>query len=398
MDKAPRLLMLILLFIGYTFVYIDKTVMGFALLPIREEFSLTPQQVGYITAAFFCSYALFQLPAGWLIDRVGYKKMLLLSLTMLALCALLFGAFGKSLLLLAAFRFLDGVAHSGYPGATAKAISVNFTLHQRTFAQSLLLSSSGIAMAVGPILAVWALSAMSWHHAFMLLAAMVLIVAVMMSRLPAGPRVSAESAPAIRWRALLRIPLIWQLLLASLCINIPVYGLMAWLPTFLVQQRGFSLAAAGELTGLAGVGTWLATVASGWLVGRFMPGREPWVILLASLTAAIGLLALFLVRQPWACAIALFVTDAALVCAFITTFTLPMKRFSPAIVGSTVGLVNAGGVVGGVVGPVVMGYLLAAFHGHYLFCFLFLITTTLIAGVALLPGVRSRPSLLLLQE
>lgn len=398
MHNVPRRSMLVLLFIGYVFVYIDKTVIGFALLPIRQEFSLSPQQAGYITGAFFLSYAFFQLPAGWIIDRVGYKKVLILVLTLLACCALLLGAFGQSLLLLIGIRFLDGVAHSGYPSATAKAISVNFSLHQRTFAQSLLLSSSGLAMAAGPILAVWALSVMSWHHAFMVLAVLVLIIAVAMRRLP-GSRVAERGAvPATGWWALLRIPLVWQLLLASLCINTPVYGLMAWLPSFLVQQRGLSIATTGELIGIAGAGTWLSTIVSGWLVGRYMSGREPWVILVACLITAVGIVALFMARSAWASGLALFVTDAALVCAFITTFTLPLKRFSPAVVGSVVGLVNAGGVSGGVIGPVVMGYLLTVDHGQYLSCFLFLIITILIAGVALLPGCRRLPDLALLQE
>lgn len=66
--------MIFLLFVGYAVVYIDKTVMGFALLPIEREFNLQPEQLGYITGIFFLAYSLFQIPAGWLNDRFGYKK------------------------------------------------------------------------------------------------------------------------------------------------------------------------------------------------------------------------------------------------------------------------------------------------------------------------------------
>ena len=69
--------MIFLLFIGYVFVYIDKTVTGFALLPIEKEFGLNAEQLGYITGIFFLAYSLFQVPAGWLNDRIGYKTMLL---------------------------------------------------------------------------------------------------------------------------------------------------------------------------------------------------------------------------------------------------------------------------------------------------------------------------------
>ena len=72
--------MIFLLFLGYVIVYIDKTVMGFALLPIEKEFALSTQQLGYITGIFFLAYSLFQIPAGWLNDRLGYKAMLVISL------------------------------------------------------------------------------------------------------------------------------------------------------------------------------------------------------------------------------------------------------------------------------------------------------------------------------
>src|SRR5471032_1060837 len=86
-----RSLMIFLLFVGYAVVYIDKTVIGFALLPIEKEFNLKPEQFGYITGVFFLAYSLFQIPAGWLNDRVGFKKVLILSLFMLGGFALCFG-------------------------------------------------------------------------------------------------------------------------------------------------------------------------------------------------------------------------------------------------------------------------------------------------------------------
>lgn len=398
MRKISRKVMLLLLFVGYIFVYIDKTVIGFALLPIRQEFHLSTQQAGYITGAFFLSYAIFQLPAGWLNDRVGYKKVLFSALMFLALSAMLLGVLGQCLALLIAFRFLDGMAHSGYPSACAKAVSTHFPLHQRTFAQSFLLSSSGIAMALGPLLAVWALAAIGWHDAFMVLAVLVALTAVTMLWLPTESMAGIAHSPPVDYRALLRIPKLWQLLFASICINIPVYGLMAWLPAFLVQQQGVSIATTGMLISLAGVGSWLSSLVSGWWVGRFMSGREPRVILCATLIAAVGMLVLLKGQSLWTIGLALLVTDAALICAFITTFTLPMKCFSPAVVGSTIGLINAGGVSGGVIGPVVMGYLLSVDHGRYQGSFFFLIVMTVIAGLILLPGRRHLPVFSPLQE
>lgn len=62
MQFQRRSLMIFLLFIGYAIVYIDKTVVGFALLPIEREFSLQPEQLGYITGVFFSPTPFFRSP------------------------------------------------------------------------------------------------------------------------------------------------------------------------------------------------------------------------------------------------------------------------------------------------------------------------------------------------
>lgn len=388
MKVTSHALMLCLLFMGYVLVYLDKTVMGFVLLPLRQEFHLAPQQVGYIGGIFFLAYALFQFPAGWLNDRIGYRSMLVLSLSLLGLCALLFGWLGVTFALLLSFRFMAGIGHSGYPSASAKAVSANFALHHRTFAQSLLLSSSGLAMAIGPLLAVWALDKMNWHHAYMILAVLVLMVAAsMVLLLPRSPRVILIPAGEVGLHSALRQPLLWQLFCTNFLLNVPVYGLVSWLPSFLTH-RGLPLSAVGQMMSISGVGSALTSVAGGWLVGRYLAGREPWVICLASLIAAAGMLMIYLSSSLLMSTIGLCITNAALIGTFITTFTLPMKRFPLAVTGSIIGLLNAGGVLGGFVGPIVMGYLVAAGHGTYLGAFLFLMIAILLAGLALLPGSR----------
>ena len=101
-------------------VCIDKTVMGFALLPIEREFGLTTAQLGYITGIFFLAYSLFQVPAGWLNDRIGYKTMLILSLCALGIFALCFGALGMSFGLLLVFRFLSAWGIPAIPAPARK--------------------------------------------------------------------------------------------------------------------------------------------------------------------------------------------------------------------------------------------------------------------------------------
>ena len=221
--KKNHSLMIFLLFLGYVIVYIDKTVMGFALLPIEKEFGVSTQQLGYITGIFFLSYSLFQIPAGWLNDRIGFRSMLVASLCLLGGFALCFGVLGLSFGMLIVFRFLAGIGHSGYPCSCAKAVVSNFSVEKRTFAQSILLSSAGLAMTIGPMVAVSALTHIGWRGSFAGLGLMACAVAIVIFMLVSKPPVTTKATSTTSYRTLLKNPTVILLFVSIFCINIPSY-------------------------------------------------------------------------------------------------------------------------------------------------------------------------------
>ncbi|CAI1061125.1 MFS transporter [Serratia fonticola] len=335
-----RSLMIFLLFVGYVVVYIDKTVMGFALLPIEREFNLQPEQLGYITGMFFLAYSLFQIPAGWLNDRFGFKKVLCSSLLLLGGFALCFGILGFGLGLLVTFRFLSGIGHSGYPCSCAKAVVANFPLEQRTFAQSILLSSAGLAMTVGPLVAVYCLDHIGWRGSFSALGLLAFVIAACILWLvPNPPQVAPAKAgaAAANYKALLKNPIVLLLFVAIFCINIPSYGLMAWLPKFLVQQRGMPLDVSSMVVAAGGLGIWISSLGTGWLVGRYLQGHEPWVIFFSSLLSALCIWLVFTSESALTASLFLFLGYIFLMASFVTVFTLPMKRLPMEVMGAAMG-------------------------------------------------------------
>ncbi|MDA8495332.1 MFS transporter [Kluyvera georgiana] len=383
--------MIFLLFIGYVFVYIDKTVTGFALLPIEKEFGLNAEQLGYITGIFFLAYSLFQVPAGWLNDRIGYKTMLVLSLAALGIFALCFGALGASFGLLLLFRFLAGVGHSGYPCSCAKAVVSNFSVEKRTFAQSILLSSAGLAMTIGPIIAVNALALLGWHTSFTVLGAIVCAIAALIAlRVPRQQRTARDvQKKSVSGAALWRNPTVILLFLSIFCVNIPSYGLMAWLPKFFVQHMGMSLSASGYVVAAGGLGIWISSLGTGWLVGKYFLNREPLVIAISALLSAIAIFAIFHAATPLTASLLLFVGEVFLMATFVTAFTLPMKRLPENMMGSAIGLINTGGTLGGFVSPIVIGYLVENTHG-YASAFIFLSLAMVCSALAVLPLMKRR--------
>lgn len=105
--------------------------------------------------------------------------------------------------------------------------------------------------------------------------------------MPNPPEAQARTGAKTGYRDLLKNPIVLLLFVSIFCINIPSYGLMAWLPKYLVQQRGMSLDVSGMVVATGGLGIWISSLATGWLVGRYMQGKEPKVIFCCALLSAL---------------------------------------------------------------------------------------------------------------
>lgn len=128
---------------GYSMIYMDKNMISTAIIPIAQQFDLTTGQTGMIMSLFFLGYSLMQIPGGWLADKIGAKKVLMLSLGIISIFSFAFGAV-SSLMLFMAIRFFAGIGHAGYPSSCSKSIADNFPQEKRAFTQSFILSTSGI--------------------------------------------------------------------------------------------------------------------------------------------------------------------------------------------------------------------------------------------------------------
>src|SRR3954453_12685243 len=65
--------MAVLAFLATTINYVDRANLGVAAPFIQRELHLTGRQTGWILGAFFWTYAAFQLPSGWVVDRLGVR-------------------------------------------------------------------------------------------------------------------------------------------------------------------------------------------------------------------------------------------------------------------------------------------------------------------------------------
>jgi MFS transporter, ACS family, glucarate transporter len=132
-------------------LYLDRICASFVAESIRVEFGASQEHMGWFLSAFFWSYALGQVPAGWLSDRYGIRLTLTwYILVWSAFTALMGLANGIGMLLLC--RLGLGLGQAGaYPGC-ARAVRDWMPLEQRGLASSVVAFGGRAGGAIAPVL------------------------------------------------------------------------------------------------------------------------------------------------------------------------------------------------------------------------------------------------------
>src|ERR1041384_20634 len=84
--------MLVLFSLMYLICYLDRGIISVAQPEIRQTFGLNLSQMGLVLAAFTWAYAIGQIPVGWLGDRFGPRRVLMVLLSWTSMCAVMTGA------------------------------------------------------------------------------------------------------------------------------------------------------------------------------------------------------------------------------------------------------------------------------------------------------------------
>src|SRR6201998_4709189 len=140
---------LLLISIMYLITYLDRVNISTAAPLISKEFGFDKITMGFIFSAFVWSYALFQVPGGWLSDRFGARKVLTGVVAYWSiLTAATASAFSATSFI--AIRFLFGVGEAGaFPGAT-RAMQLWYPRSERGFVQGITHSASRAGAAIAP--------------------------------------------------------------------------------------------------------------------------------------------------------------------------------------------------------------------------------------------------------
>ena len=248
--------------------YVDRGALPIAAPLVQDELGLSPSQLGLLFSAFFWSYALLQIPVGWLAERFGAQRVLALGLALWASATMLVG-FAHSFTVLLLLRLLLGVGESaGFP-CVSKLLATVVPVAGLGTANGIVGFAYNFAPAVGAYCGGLLMVQFGWRAAFWVFGALSLLWLLPWSRikLPARPTgLLAGDGPELL--SLLRQRALWGTSLGHFASNYTFYFMLTWLPFYLVRERGFSTAAMATLTGSAYVVNALSALFAGWAIDR----------------------------------------------------------------------------------------------------------------------------------
>jgi ACS family glucarate transporter-like MFS transporter len=326
--------------------------------------------MGTVFSAFLVGYTFFQMPSGWLADRVSARQIFL------ALCigwALLTGltalvgwrGFGLAVVIpqLWIIRAMFGViAAPTYP-TSGRTIAITVPPRLQARMNSLVLASVGVGSAVAPVLLAPITNRFGWRTALWVAASLSAVAGVLWwwfaprqlhSRGSSDASGASSGSPAISAQPL-RSPSFWYLSASYLLQGYLGYIFVFWFYLYLVQVRHFEVLRAASFTALPWIATMFAIplggVFSDWAVIRWGATWGRRCVPLAALCAA----AVFLVigarsASPLLAVAALTICTVLVLCTE-GPFWATMTQLSRERSGVAGGTMNFGSNLGGMISP-----------------------------------------------
>ncbi|RVU03208.1 MFS transporter [Novosphingobium umbonatum] len=267
-----------LLALGVLIAYVDRTSISSALADrgFAASFKLDNMDRGWLNSAFFWTYGLVQMPAGYVVDRYGVK-------VPYTVCFVLWCGATAATGLTSAFsgllimRLLIGATEAIVMPASYRWIRNNFKEGQSGTAVGIFAMGNKFGPALGAPVAAWLIVQYNWQTMFLLTGAIGLVWLVPWMVMVRNDWPSAEemvvakrTAGSISMGAIMKSPVVWGALITNFCYGYFTFFCMTWMPSYLVEKRGLSLSKSGLYTFFSFAGIALVALVAGWVADRMI--------------------------------------------------------------------------------------------------------------------------------
>ena len=371
----------LLLCLMYFITYLDRVNVSTAAAGFAKDFNLSSTQIGLVFSAFAYPYLVFQIIGGWISDRYGARRTLIVCGTIWAGATWLTGmATGLASLLIA--RLALGFGEGATLPAATTAMSRWIPSDKRGYAQGITHAAARIGNAVAPTAIVFIMTSHGWRASFYACAAIsfvwVVLWALTFTEYPADhPRVSPEELstlpPPATDAAINRPP--WLTLFKRIapvtvvyfCYGWNLWLFLSWIPQYFLHSYNLDLKQSALFSSsvfFAGVvGDTLGGVVTDQLLRRTgsLTVARSGMVAVCMLLTALALVPLMFVHS-------IHVSLACLSIGFFFAemtigpmWAIPMD-IAPNYSGTASGMMNTGSALAAIVSPVVSGFLIERSH------------------------------------
>ena len=285
-----RYLVVLLMFLSVFVNYMDRVNFTVSVPSIRHEFGFSLQQIGAIVFAWGIAYAVFNFPGGWLIDRIGLRWSLPLTLGWWSIFTMA-TPLASTLSGWYVVRALMGAGEAPVWPLNAKLANTWAAPSERSTLYTWAGSGQYVGPAVGTILAGWILVKFGWQWTFIAFGIAGLLILpfwidVVRERPALDPRVNAQEAEWIGNRAAANQKADWQgiknvvfsrtglaMLLIYLTFGYILFTFLYWMPSYMYYTFHMSVLSGAGWSSLSALLGFFGFILSGpfndRLVARF---------------------------------------------------------------------------------------------------------------------------------
>ncbi|HEX5549310.1 MAG TPA: MFS transporter, partial [Nitrospira sp.] len=358
--------------------YIDRVNISVTARQMMPAFGLTEQEMGWVFSAFVVGYALFQIPGGWLADRLGARVVLTGALIWWSVCTALTAFVAASPLAemigivgaLVFVRFTLGLGEAVALPSFNRAVANWMPPDSRGLGIGIAIGGIGLGSALTPPIAAWVMVNWGWQTVFYLSAALGLVMGLLWWMLardrPDQQPWAYDSAALIHgerpdrgpkpfWMSLFKNPNIWWLVCSYSCLGYVAYVYLSWFYLYLVNVRGFDALRGGLYASAPFWAILIGCPLGGWATDRWAAtqgvtrGR-----LLAGMSGMAGAgcaIAAGAFAHSSLVAIASLSVGAGCLYFAVGAYWASTSDLSKAHAGALSGLMNTGANLGGALSP-----------------------------------------------
>lgn len=364
MPSRARWVMLALIFVTTVLNYVDRANLALTAPAIAKELGEDPARIGWLLSAFGWSYALCQVPGGWLVDRLRPRTLLFALLALWSLCTVGIG-FVSTLAGIFALRLAVGLLEAPSYPVNNRVITVWFPQNERASAAATFLSGQFVGLAFCmPVLAWVQEHHGGWRAVFHVTGVAGIVWACIWYAVYRDPGGAASAKASTSWRdlgALLTRRKLWGIYIGQFAVSTTLWFFLTWFPTYLTTYRGMSSMRAGVMASVPYIAALVGVLTAGLVSDALL--RQGFSLGFARKTPIITGLALAM-----SIAGASFVDSEGAIIAFMATafFGCGMASITWSVVsaiaptrllGLTSGVFNLLGNSAAVVTPLVVGKL-----------------------------------------